>query len=115
MKKLDDTLSVGGPFRLDYVRKRENGVTSFDLKMAVSENGAPSLGAYATIETGEHGVGLFLTRAYGRYGIRFSLLEDCTIPPDSSIREAALLFCRAMLNASFSPMYDQRNEIAEEV
>ena len=108
-------MSVGGPFRLDYVRKRENGVTSFDLKMTVSENGAPSLGAYATIETGEHGVGLFLTRAYGRYGIRFPLVEDCTISPDSSTQEAALLFCRAMLDASFSPMYDQQNRVVEKL
>ncbi len=115
MRKLDDTLSVGGPFRLDYVQKRENGVTSFDLKMAFSENGGPSLGAYVTIETGEHGVGLFLTRAYGKYGIRFPLVEDCTIPPDSSIRAAGLLFCRAMLDASFSPMYDQQNRVVEKL
>jgi hypothetical protein len=113
MRQIDENLALGGPFRLDAVRKLANGVSTFDLKMAICINGGSCFGGYVTIKTGARGIGLFLTKAHDRDGIRLPLIEDCIISPDSSIQEAAWLFSRAMLDASFSPKYDQQNRIVE--
>ena len=115
MKKVSEDLSIGGPFRLDSVRKGRNGEWFFSAKMAVQERNGSKFGGYVDIETRDGGNGLYLTTAHSFDGILIQIVSDCFIPSNASFREAAWLFANAMLGSGFEPVYDQRNKIVAEL
>ena len=115
MVKVSKDLSIGGPFRLDSVRKCRNGEWSFSCKMAVQEQDGSRFGGYVDIETRNGGNGLYLTKAHSFDGILIQIVSDCFIPSNSGFRDAAWLFANAMLGKGFEPMYDQRNKIVADL
>lgn len=107
--KINDTLSISGPFRLDAVTRLRDGSWRFDLKIRVRERDLEG-GGYVLMETDPNGKGLRLTQYNCTWECDFQIDDAFVLPSGADAQEAGCLFAKRMLDLGFSPMLDQHND-----